>query len=171
MPFHWSKHHSNVVPPMTRELLVGFWRNDVKKKATLGKVGSVGGGQPLGRTEVAEKCGVCFRPKLQKSHSSRRTTCCRAAECSVCLPETLQHADHTYTFLRKHQKWCRTHVRPVDGAILWTKTCARKTLPFSPGNWMQPLCACPFSKCYVFPVYVETKMGAFFKSLHLNPFL
>lgn len=35
MPFHWSKHPSNIVPPMTGEQPGGVWRNDVRK-AVLG---------------------------------------------------------------------------------------------------------------------------------------
>lgn len=58
MPFHWSKHHSNIVPPMTREQPVVL--RDVKLHG-----GVSGGSTRVGWDWFGEKSGVCFGLRLQ----------------------------------------------------------------------------------------------------------
>lgn len=60
--FHWSKHHSNIVPPMTAEQQ-WFWTSDVEQKASRG--GREGRRWAAGGGGSGKKSALCFGLRLQ----------------------------------------------------------------------------------------------------------
>lgn len=71
MPFHWSKHHSNIVPPMTREQPVVLTEQCEAESY-------MGWGQRSGRRWGGGKVWGLFWPEAPNSNwdSTTRTTCC-----------------------------------------------------------------------------------------------
>lgn len=63
MPFHWSKHHSNIVPPMTREQ-PAVLTEQREAESYMGGDGEERG-SAQGGIEVEEKSGVGFGLRLQ----------------------------------------------------------------------------------------------------------
>lgn len=83
----------------------------------------------------------------------RACQCCKNTQNSYSCVKIKACSGHPYT----SANWVR-NLKAAQQRSVSFSVCI-DTLPFLHGEWLQPLCACPVTKCSVFPIYMETDTG------------